>query len=566
MKRQLAQKAAASTLKKKLKQGSSASSSSSEQQSSVVSGAEKKMVEISWFDVPLINEVELAEDESETMPFMLPKVVIQTEKLPLNSIPKDGLEILKKPKSKHSKEQGKQMVDWIFAPINAEQLYEEYFEKRVLVIKRNHLYADYYRSLYSLDEIKQVLANNKLKYSYDLDLALYRNGRRFTLNPNKDEIADPDLVWDLYENMKCSVRMLRPQEQSDVLLSLLCHFEEYFGQGAGLNAYLTPAGSQGFAPHYDDIEAILIQLEGVKHWKIYRPLNNEQFLSRFSSKNFTQEEVKDFECFEVVLKPGDLLYIPKGIIHQAVTSETEHSLHVTISTSHLMSWCDYFEKALPMALSVATANHVEFRKALPKDFKEYMGTNIAESDDPRRDGFIETCSNLTNIISQYLPIDQAADEMVKKFMHDRHVVDGLTILNTKKNAMLDENTDILSLSIKLKTANCAHIVIDDLSKTEQGKETESKEEEQESEQDANDDDDDVFSIIYATQNTRIYHEVELQHLDLDGIFLEAMQLIFSSYPSSVPVSELPNLTDDEKVTLVQQLLNEGIVETEMTSP
>ena len=33
--------------------------------------------------------------------------------------------------------------------------------------------------------------------------------------------------------------------------------------------YLTPPGSQGFAPHYDDIEAIVIQLEGRKHWKLY---------------------------------------------------------------------------------------------------------------------------------------------------------------------------------------------------------------------------------------------------------------------------------------------------------
>ena len=35
--------------------------------------------------------------------------------------------------------------------------------------------------------------------------------------------------------------------------------------------YLTPAGTQGFAPHYDDIEAFLLQLEGSKHWKIYQP-------------------------------------------------------------------------------------------------------------------------------------------------------------------------------------------------------------------------------------------------------------------------------------------------------
>ena len=36
-------------------------------------------------------------------------------------------------------------------------------------------------------------------------------------------------------------------------------------------SYLTPPGTQGFAPHYDDIEAFILQLEGKKHWKLYNP-------------------------------------------------------------------------------------------------------------------------------------------------------------------------------------------------------------------------------------------------------------------------------------------------------
>ena len=43
------------------------------------------------------------------------------------------------------------------------------------------------------------------------------------------------------------------------------------------------AGTQGFAPHYDDIEAFVIQLEGKKHWRLYKPRNDKETLPRFSS-------------------------------------------------------------------------------------------------------------------------------------------------------------------------------------------------------------------------------------------------------------------------------------------
>ena len=59
--------------------------------------------------------------------------------------------------------------------------------------------------------------------------------------------------------------------------------------------YLTPAGSQGFAPHYDDIEAFVLQLEGKKHWRLYSPRNKEEVLPRFSSR---KEFVKSpFLCY-----------------------------------------------------------------------------------------------------------------------------------------------------------------------------------------------------------------------------------------------------------------------------
>ena len=44
--------------------------------------------------------------------------------------------------------------------------------------------------------------------------------------------------------------------------------------------YLTPPDSQGFAPHFDDIDAFVLQLEGKKLWKVYAPRSEREMLPR----------------------------------------------------------------------------------------------------------------------------------------------------------------------------------------------------------------------------------------------------------------------------------------------
>jgi lysine-specific demethylase/histidyl-hydroxylase NO66 len=48
--------------------------------------------------------------------------------------------------------------------------------------------------------------------------------------------------------------MLNPQTYHRPLWELTSQLQEYFSCMVGCNTYLTPAASQGFAPHYDDIE------------------------------------------------------------------------------------------------------------------------------------------------------------------------------------------------------------------------------------------------------------------------------------------------------------------------
>lgn len=61
------------------------------------------------------------------------------------------------------------------------------------------------------------------------------------------------------------------------------------------------------------------------------------------SGNFKDDAIGD-QIFDAVLEPGDLLYFPRGFVHQAQAVPNNHSLHITISTYQRNSWADALEE------------------------------------------------------------------------------------------------------------------------------------------------------------------------------------------------------------------------------
>lgn len=185
----------------------------------------------------------------------------------------------------------------------------------------------------------------------------------------------------------------------------------------GSNVYLTPPNSQGFAPHYDDIEAFVLQLEGAKHWKIYAPRTPQEHLPRVSSGNFSQDEIGQ-PVLDVKLNPGDLLYFPRGYIHQAETVEGKHSLHITVSMYQKTSYADLLEALVPVALQKAINSDVRYRCGLPMNIHQVMGLAFSENDSPQRTEIREKVKTLFNKIFDHAGVDDAVDQMGKKYQHD----------------------------------------------------------------------------------------------------------------------------------------------------
>lgn len=92
------------------------------------------------------------------------------------------------------------------------------------------------------------------------------------------------------------------------------------------NAYLTPAGAAGLDPHHDTHDVFVLQVHGSKAWTVREPVIVDP-LPAHSSKH--DDAARQPTLFEVELRPGDCLYLPRGFVHSA-RAQHEASLHLTI--------------------------------------------------------------------------------------------------------------------------------------------------------------------------------------------------------------------------------------------
>ena len=212
--------------------------------------------------------------------------------------------------------------------------------------------------------------------------------------------------------------MLNPQAYSNAIYEQCAALQEFFGCFVGANTYLTPPGTQGFAPHYDDVEVFMLQVEGRKRWKVYNPFEGDE-LPRTSSRNYHPKEIKGEPVIYEILEPGDMIYMPRGWIHQGEALAGEHSLHVTISTNQKNAWADLLEQAVPSALSAAISNDIEYRRGLPTDYKLYMGMQNSDREDldAERSAFANQLAQLMGRLIDYVDIDKEADKFANQDAH-----------------------------------------------------------------------------------------------------------------------------------------------------
>ncbi|WP_374440738.1 JmjC domain-containing protein [Stella sp.] len=122
-------------------------------------------------------------------------------------------------------------------------------------------------------------------------------------------------------------------ELNDGLAETAAALRAATGAPVQANLYFSRQGRQAFNPHFDTHEVFALHCHGEKRWRIFenraeaptpRSIQAAAAMGRKDEPGAVRQEL--------TLRPGDLLYLPRGQFHDALAS-TQATIHVTFAVS-----------------------------------------------------------------------------------------------------------------------------------------------------------------------------------------------------------------------------------------
>jgi Cupin superfamily protein len=256
---------------------------------------------------------------------------------------------------------------------------------------------------------------------------LLENSReRFEYPPNDD--VDPPLLFldrelvqpEIFNNSLfhaylngCSV-VINHADEVCPYLATLCQDLQLSLPHVYANTYLTPPDSQAVPPHADDRDVLIFQLHGKKRWRIYKnipipyPYPHEQVGK--NGLDVPNEVLNGPLIIDKVLEVGDVLYMPRGFVHEAQTLPNEPSYHATIAVA-THDW------TLAGLMTTATQHmlhrNIAYRKGLPV----HLGRRSVSTDDD-----IRSLQSQIDAAFSALQNEITAESVIRNLVHryDRH--------------------------------------------------------------------------------------------------------------------------------------------------
>ncbi|MBD0737141.1 cupin domain-containing protein [Streptomyces sp. CBMA29] len=158
--------------------------------------------------------------------------------------------------------------------------------------------------------------------------------------------------------------------------------ERFLGTSVQANVYASWTEREGFGLHWDDHDVVVVQLHGSKRWRLYGATREAPTFQDVESP----EKPEGDPVADIVLAPGDVLYLPRGWWHAVTADQGTESLHLTFGMvphtgADLLLWLvDQLRTSLALRKDIprfgSPAEHSDFIDALRREV-------VGELADPR---------------------------------------------------------------------------------------------------------------------------------------------------------------------------------------
>ncbi len=285
-------------------------------------------------------------------------------------------------------------LETLLHPYTADEFFSGYFESERLLIQRNR--PDYFVELLALDDVDRIITTLEARYA---DLCVVNADSKIEISDyvNPDDTINIGRAFQLHA-AGATIILNHLHRRHPPLAELCASLELEFSAPFQTNIYLTPSQAKGFKAHFDTHDVFVLQLTGSKNWRLYNtPV--ELPLKGHGDDAAREDPGPPSEEFE--LRAGDTLYIPRGLVHDAITG-CEASLHITVG---VLSWT-WFDFLLEAVASLASAERAA-RAALPRGFA---------NNDFDRAAMRRTFDDLVGQLVTRTDVDQVFDCFVENFI------------------------------------------------------------------------------------------------------------------------------------------------------
>ena len=211
--------------------------------------------------------------------------------------------------------------------------------------------------LFDLERLEALFDSEAMPLA---NVDVYEDGhlKRLADLQKKREKTGLQVIVELFQQ-GATIRLREVDACDRPLSQFVAEVRRQFAAQSQINVYLTPPRKSGFPPHFDITDVFIVQCLGAKQWRLF-----DDYTSRIDLPVMaTTWEPDRFQpigtATAVTLSAGDVLYLPRGVMHQTFCTDRA-SMHLTISITP-MTYADLITKEVQRI----SANHLELRKRVP---------------------------------------------------------------------------------------------------------------------------------------------------------------------------------------------------------